>query len=515
MTLVPARQPRRVLRLASAGTAAFVAIVVVYAALGALSVVRTARAQPSLRATIHASIRDARRIPYSSSSMSDTWDVLSEADADPADPRRILTVYGNASFPEASGANGGWEREHLWPRSRGTGDDSACGYAHNDLHHLFPSEPSLNQSRSNLVFDACTAPDCTVRGAGNRMRGSDDDEDRNGNGNGTWEVWPGRRGDVARAILYMDVRYEGGVHPGTSCVEPDLVVTDTRAIMVTVPTTATLGTMGVLSTVLRWHREDPVDAREQHRNDVVEQHQGNRNPFIDDPTLVCQVWRCASPNATAEATAPLTTTATATLEGSPGPSATPTLDDTGGRGPQRAFLPLALLASEIPALAPPPSATAPPTATEPPSPTPTVTPTPTTTLTPTTTFTPTASATPTVSPTSRPASTATPTTPPAAELHIATLQCETRDEYVRVENVGTAAAQLSGWTIFSVTGSQTFSFPSYVLQPGASVTVHSGPDAPPTGGSVFRWTTAYIWNNDGDEAELTDPSGDVVDSRDC
>ena len=86
---------------------------------------------------------------------------------------------------------------------------------------------------------------------------------------------------------------------------------------------------------------------------------------------------------------------------------------------------------------------------------------------------------------------------------------------VRVDNVGGAAAQLSGWRIVSVVGPQTFNFPSYSLAAGASVFVHSGPDAPPTGGNVMRWTTAYVWNNDGDTAELRNPGGSLVDEQDC
>ena len=74
---------------------------------------------------------------------------------------------------------------------------------------------------------------------------------------------------------------------------------------------------------------------------------------------------------------------------------------------------------------------------------------------------------------------------------------------------------MSGWSILSVVGPQTFPFPSYTLNPGAAVTVHSGPDAPASGGDNLRWTTGYIWNNDGDEAQLKNPQGGVVDIDDC
>lgn len=86
---------------------------------------------------------------------------------------------------------------------------------------------------------------------------------------------------------------------------------------------------------------------------------------------------------------------------------------------------------------------------------------------------------------------------------------------MRVDNFGGSATNLSGWRILSVVGSQNFLFPSYVLGAGASVYVHSGPDAPPPGGNRFRWTTAYIWNNNGDEAELISPQGAVVDDDSC
>ena len=104
---------------------------------------------------------------------------------------------------------------------------------------------------------------------------------------------------------------------------------------------------------------------------------------------------------------------------------------------------------------------------------------------------------------------------PAPILPEAPLRCDTRDEYVQVDNTGGSPASLSGWSIFSTVGSQTFRFPSYNLAPGASVYVHSGPGAPETGGNHLRWTTAQICSNDGDTAQLKDPQGRVVDEDGC
>jgi hypothetical protein len=79
------------------------------------------------------------------------------------------------------------------------------------------------------------------------------------------------KGDLARIIMYMDLRYEGA---GS---EPDLVV---REALNTGGTT-----FAVLSTLLTWHFQDTVDQFEINRNNVIANLQGNRNPFIDHPEL--------------------------------------------------------------------------------------------------------------------------------------------------------------------------------------------------------------------------------------
>jgi len=98
-------------------------------------------------------------------------------------------------------------------------------------------------------------------------------------------VWGTRKGDIARAILYMDLRYEGGVHGGSNGQnEPDLIVTDDANQIVI--TSASPAYMGLKSVLLQWHEQDPPDAREVERNGIVFASQGNRNPFIDRPEWV-------------------------------------------------------------------------------------------------------------------------------------------------------------------------------------------------------------------------------------
>jgi len=111
--------------------------------------------------------------------------------------------------------------------------------------------------------------------------------------------------------------------------------------------------------------------------------------------------------------------------------------------------------------------------------------------------------------------TAAGTPAPRQAVAIVRLQCRGRDEYVVVENQGASTVELERWRLRSVVGDQWFAFPSMSLEPRAALSIHSGPDAPPTGGPSLRWTLSYIWNNDGDEAELTESTGLVVSRASC
>lgn len=142
------------------------------------------------------------------------------------------------------------------------------------------------------------------------------------------------------------------------------------------------------------------------------------------------------------------------------------------------------------------------------------TPTPTSPWTPTATSAPPATATHTPTPTATRTPTATPTSAPG-QLTIGQLRCDSADEHVRIDNLGAAAVNLTGWRLRSVVGPQTYHFPAYTLAPGSSVYIHSGPAAPPTGGNNLHWTNSYIWNNNGDQAQLITPAGAVLSQRNC
>lgn len=244
----------------------------------------------TLRATLHDAIDDHVRFPYSSSS-TDTWDILETADQDPTNASNVLTIYENSSDVKFGGGQGSYNREHTWPSSYGFPDDGQS-VPYTDTHHLRLSDVGYNSDRGSRVFGTCSAA-CTERvtqanaGFGGTGGGYPGDSNwftgPDGNG-GTWEVWNHRRGDVARSMLYMDVRYEGGTHAVLGWTEPDLVLTDNLSLVQgTGSNTSGSAYMGRLATLLAWHEADPPDADERRRNEVVFAFQGNRNPFVDHP----------------------------------------------------------------------------------------------------------------------------------------------------------------------------------------------------------------------------------------
>jgi endonuclease I len=189
--------------------------------------------------------------------------ILKESDEDPNNPNNVILLYSGISRPKSmfGGNIGDWNREHVWAKSHGDfGNTPPSG---TDAHHIRPTDVQVNSSRGNLDFDMGGSP---VQGAPGCYKDSDSFEPRD-------EV----KGDVARMILYMDVRYEG------ENGELDLTAVDEV-------NTAPAPEHGKLSVLLEWHQQDPPDDFERNRNDVVYSYQDNRNPFIDHPEFVEQIW---------------------------------------------------------------------------------------------------------------------------------------------------------------------------------------------------------------------------------
>ncbi|WP_233624851.1 endonuclease [Actinoplanes sp. ATCC 53533] len=191
------------------------------------------------------------------------WNALKATDQDPSNSANVILLYSGTSRSKSlnGGDAGDWNREHVWAQSHG--DFGTSAGPGTDLHHLRPEDVQVNSVRGNKDFDnggtaVSTAP-------GNRT-----DAD-------SWEPRAAVRGDVARMIFYMAVRYEGGSYP-------DLEVDDVTG-------SGTAPRMGRLSALRQWNQQDPPDAFEKRRNELIySSYQRNRNPFIDHPEWVTAIF---------------------------------------------------------------------------------------------------------------------------------------------------------------------------------------------------------------------------------
>ena len=190
------------------------------------------------------------------------WDILKETDKDPNNPNNVILIYTGESIngpAEYDGGNG-WNREHVWAKSHG--DFGTAQGPGTDVHHLRPSNIRTNGDRGNKWFGEATTP--------HLLNGTPTGNYYSAN---FWQPREEVKGDIARMIFYMATRYEG------QNGEPDLEVIDYAP-----PISTKDPVHALLSDLLKWHLEDPVDDWEKNRNDIIYyDYQENRNPFIDHP----------------------------------------------------------------------------------------------------------------------------------------------------------------------------------------------------------------------------------------
>jgi len=199
----------------------------------------------------------------------DVIEILNNADQNPENNNQVWLMYVESPKPkldfQVTGNNTGtWNREHIYPQSRGgftnatsstpsgindwlptNADDLAAG--HSDAHHIRAEDGPENSLRNNKDYGL---------------------NDYNGPANtqGSW------KGDVSRAVFYMAIRYN----------QLDVVNGN--------PPDNTLYQLGDLATMLEWHQQDPPDDFEMNRNNYIYTWQINRNPFIDLPDLASYIW---------------------------------------------------------------------------------------------------------------------------------------------------------------------------------------------------------------------------------
>ncbi len=225
----------------------------------------------ALKADLHDLLRTTHTTKYSYDAL---WTQLRYTDEDPDNSNNIIQIYTGWSIPKSNYGGGvtQWNREHTWSKSHGDfGENRPAG---TDLHHMRPCDATVNSAKGNKDFDE----------GGSLYVDASPYQGYSGNTgnyttNSTWEPRDEEKGDVARMIMYMAVRYEG------TDTSYDLEIVDYNN---TAPNNEPH--YGKLSTLLQWHEQDPPDAWELRRNERIAERQGNRNPFVDHPEFAYRLW---------------------------------------------------------------------------------------------------------------------------------------------------------------------------------------------------------------------------------
>lgn len=193
------------------------------------------------------------------------WGAFQEGDLNPENSSEVILIYGYSTsgitartrgVNQNGGGQGDWNREHTYAKSLGDPNLGTSGPGA-DAHHLRPSDVTYNSQRGSLKF---------ANGSGN-----------SGEVTGGWYPGDEWKGDVARMMMYMYIRYGDQCLPtavgvGNSSATPD----------------------DMIDLFLEWNVEDPVSDFERQRNTYHTSNQtysqGNRNPFIDNAYLATRIW---------------------------------------------------------------------------------------------------------------------------------------------------------------------------------------------------------------------------------
>lgn len=190
------------------------------------------------------------------------WDIYSDR---PGGTPPYNYVLGTNQCGNYDSEGDCYNREHLWAQSWTNND----GKHKRDLHHVYPTDGFVNGKRDNYAFGEVSNASWTSQN-GSKL------------GNNTVSGFSGKvfepideyKGDIARALMYVSVRYYTEDNSwGTSDMTNKSVIKDWAMTM-----------------LLRWHREDPVSQKEIDRNNAVYGYQYNRNPFVDYPDFAELIW---------------------------------------------------------------------------------------------------------------------------------------------------------------------------------------------------------------------------------
>lgn len=185
-----------------------------------------------------------------------------KVDKDLNNTSNIIGYYDGRSMNGTWDSGKTWNREHTWPQSKGAKDSTPMGH---DMQSVRPASTSVNSSRGNQAYGEYEYDPDEV---------DINNKDYNKINLGSY------RGDAARVILYDYIVYaQAGGHKN-SLYNSECTLSKLKS---------SSGVFESLTTLLKWHMQDPPSLTEMVRNDGAQNYQGNRNPFIDYPELAIQV----------------------------------------------------------------------------------------------------------------------------------------------------------------------------------------------------------------------------------
>lgn len=188
-----------------------------------------------------------------------------------------------------------YNREHIIPQSV----FNELSPMVSDAHFITPTDGKVNGIRSNYPHSVVVTPSQTT------LNGSKLGTSTTAGYSGlVFEPIDEFKGDIARMYFYFATRYENTVAGYNYAMFNN--------------TSNQVFTTAFLNQLLAWHNQDPVSAREIARNNAIYARQNNRNPFIDNPTYVTEIWKAGTvdteaPTAPTNLVVTETTTNSATL----------------------------------------------------------------------------------------------------------------------------------------------------------------------------------------------------------
>ena len=169
-----------------------------------------------------------------------------------------------------------YNREHSFPKS--WFNDASPMVT--DMHHIFPTDGKVNSERSNFAYgEVGNASWTSTNGT---KKGNNNYNFPNAYNGTVFEPIDEFKGDLARVYFYMATRYENQISGWqTSNAGSDATLNGTSNQVFE---------DWMLAMLIDWHNADPVSQKEIDRNNAAYTFQGNRNPYVDNPQYVAQVW---------------------------------------------------------------------------------------------------------------------------------------------------------------------------------------------------------------------------------